>query len=175
MAFRIGRTYARHTYPEGPKGLSAAFARNSAFGPQGGTQAIPASGGTKIIWNAMEVGSAGATAVPITPKVTGIVRAIVTVVAVNSTGASDDIAVQFVVDGAPVGGGATISTVPATLEGQDSAITIPLTFDFADAQAMSVGTTHTVEVLVTSVLGVSGKSVLGLSSIDLQELPAATG
>jgi hypothetical protein len=175
MSFRIGRSRAQHTYPDTPRGASGAYARNSAFGPLNGTQAIPASGGTKVRWAAMEVGATGGTTVPITPQVTGIVRAIVNVVAVNPTDAADDIAVQFVVDGVPVSGGATVSTLPAALESQSGAITIPLVLDFAGSQKLSVGVAHTIEVLVTSVLGVSGKSVTGLSTVDLQELPAATG
>ena len=173
--FRIGRKYAKHLYPDTPRRAAAAFARNSAVGPNVFSQALPV-GGAKINWATIEAGSApGSTDVPITPRATGIVRVIVEVVCQNASFVADIMEVQPVVDGATLPGVAVASTIDSATEQEDGLITIPLLIDLAGAGALTVGVTHNVEVLVVPLLGGASTSVLELSSIDLQELPPATG
>jgi len=174
--FRIGRKFAQHSYPEAPRGAGpSGFARNSAFGPQGLTPQALGATGDKIKWDTIESGGvSGDTAVKITPKVTGIVRALINVVVENTAGSTNNMIVEPFLDGSSIGA-ATISTVDAAFEGNNGFITIPFELDFAGAQKLSVGVTHTIEVKVIPQQGGTSTGVLALSSIDLQELPAATG
>ena len=172
--FRIGRSRAQHSYPDTPRAGVAAFARNSAFGPQGGTQGLPAIG-DKVKWTALEVGTVGGTVVPITPHVTGIVRVIVTVECQNTnTAAGNTMAVNLLVDGASVGVTTGSPINAAIVEGQLGIIAIPLTVVFAGANKLSVGVAHTLEVQVTPLQGGTATAVIGFTSIDVQELPTAT-
>jgi hypothetical protein len=171
--FRIGRTFARHSYPDTPRaGGLAALARNSAFGPDSPPLAVDPVNGTKLTWQSIEVGTPGGTVVPITPKVTGIVRVIVNVVFENA-GASDVIGVDLLVNGSTTG--TTESTIDASSEGGSAFITIPWVVDFAGGVKLPVGPTYNLEVKVAQLHGSGTISVLGVSSIDIQELPPATG
>ena len=100
---------------------------------------------------------------------------IVEVVCRNTSGGANAMEVQLVVDGATLPGVAVASTIDGAAGPNSGFITIPLDIDLAGAGALTVGVTHTVEVLVVPLLGGTLTSVSALSSIDLQELPPATG
>jgi hypothetical protein len=170
--FRIGRTFARHSYPDTPRGASAAFARNSAFGPNSPPLSVDPVAGTLITWQSIEVGTIGGTVVPITPKVTGIVRVIVNVVFENA-GAADVVGVDLLVNGATTG--TTESTIDSSSEAGHAFITVPWLVDFAGGFKLPVGATYNLEVKVAQLHGSGTISVIGVTSIDIQELPAATG
>jgi hypothetical protein len=170
--FRIGRTYARHSYPDTPRGASAAFARNSAFGPNSPPLSVDPVAGTKVPWQQIEVGTAGDTVVPFTPKVTGITRVLVNVVFENA-GASDVVGVSVLIGGSIIG--STVSTIDASSEAGRAFITVPFQVDLAGADKLLLGPTYSFEVKVAQLHGSGTISVIVVSSIDIQELPPATG
>lgn len=172
--FRIGRSRAQHSYPDTRGAGPAGFARNSAFGPPDGIQAISATG-DKIKWSTLEVGTPGSTEVPITPQVTGIVRVIGSVVCRNTAlSSANTMTVEIFIGGVGLGA-RSISTIDGATESESGFITIPVLFDFAGPSALSVGVAHKIELNVVPLQGGTSTAVVTLSSIDIQELPAATG
>ena len=57
--FRIGRRFAQHSYPDGPRALSAAFASNFAFGPGSDSQIAMSLPGTPAFTNTRDIGRGG--------------------------------------------------------------------------------------------------------------------
>ena len=173
--FRIGRSRAQHSYPDTRGAGVAGFARNSAFGPSPQTPLAIAALGTKIPWVAPEVGTAGSTIVPITPNVTGIVRVLADVVVENTAGVVNNMLVELFVNGVTSGPVVvSVSTIPAKIENDSGFITIPFEFDFAGANKLTLGTLYKMEIKVTPMQGGTSTKV-DYASIDIQELPAATG
>jgi hypothetical protein len=168
--FRIGRSRAQHSYPDTRGAAPNGFARNSALGPDGGSQALP----DKIKWGILEVGTVGGTVVPITPRVTGIIRIIGSVVCENEDINPNVMKVVVFVDGVSLVTG-SVSTIDAAPEAGHGFITIPIEVDLAGVLALSTGVTHTIEVQVVPLNGGTSTSVVSLSALDIQELPVATG
>jgi hypothetical protein len=173
--FRIGRKHAQHSYPDTPRSAVASYARNSALGPQDRVQSLPAPLGANILWLTPEIGVAGAN-IPITPRVTGIVRVASVVVCQNAAFAPDAMVVELILDGVPIGL-QTGSTIDAATEAGNGLITIPYEIIFAPGGGGNAPLTlapHTIAIHVTPSLGGVGTSVLALSTVDIQELPLAS-
>lgn len=173
--FRIGRKHAQHTYPDTPRAAVAAFARNSAVGPAGGPQGIILSG-TPVPWSGIASGAATPTPdVPITPKVTGVVRIIFTVVVENVSNTDEDVGVAVQVNG--VTKNTFSEEVPGTKSGVTGIVTISGVVDLEPPIAgtpLPVGVTSNIEIVLTA--GTDSESLqLDNATLDIQELPAATG
>lgn len=166
--FRIGRSHAKHSYPDTPRaGGLAAFARNYA---QSDTTTPVASTGTQVPWDTIESGAAAGVDVPITPHVTGRVRIIAMVVIANVTGAQRLIEVQAQVGGVTVPNVTAIASVDGEPEGGEAFETVTL---LLDTSLLPVGSASNVEILLTA----DSDNALEVvnATIDIQELPAATG
>ena len=175
--FRIGRTFARHSYPDTPRGASAAFASNFALGP-GSDQAIATAPGTAVFTaangSAVSAGTITADGAPITPNVTGDVLVEAAVEVRNTTEGVINIFVFARING-------TTTTTPvaaATLdsEGYES---IPVTLLLPGALALGA-TAHVNLVVVASssgaLLTTSGSSPNeAASTMYLREVPLPTG
>ena len=173
----VGRTGSRrvYSYPETPRGGGAtAFARNSAVGPLGGTLAITQAG-VLIPWGPIEsVGTVppGTTDVPITPRVTGVVRVICTILVQNLDTTQNVEAVLLL-------GATFVAAFPNTIlgpgEGPDEFETITFIFDFNPTTTpLPVGVVSQLSVkLLADVNDISLQ--LNEAVIDIQELQAATG
>lgn len=179
MAFRIGRTFARHTYPDTPRGAPAAFANNFAAGPGTGQAIATALPGTPVFTNTngstVEAGTLTAQGMPITPKVTGDVIAEAVVNVVNTTEGPINLFVFIQVDGSTSTAPIAAVTVDAT--GYES---IPVVFGIP--AILTPGTTfHANLILVASAAGLvlttsSGSAPLASASgMFLQEVPLPTG
>jgi hypothetical protein len=171
MGHVIGkRRYARETYPEtGGAAGEAGLARNSALGPAGSPVFITGAG-VQIPWSTIDVGAPGVE-VPITPQSTGIIRITAMVGVENVT---DDVVatpVTVQLDGlGPVAVFASATVLP------DESAEIPFTIDLWGAHALPVGVTTNISLLVKFVGAAETVQLdLNRSSIDIQELPAATG
>jgi hypothetical protein len=163
--FRIGRKFARHTYPESPRIGNAltAFARNFATGPKVDT-AIGA--GIQVPWNAVDAGTPPTTAdVPITCRSTGIVIVSGVVTISNPSGAPILVTATVQVDGVATTS-FSATTVPAGGEA-----TIPVLAE-TDPGTTPIGATHQIEISIDG----NGATIVGDgSSISVQEVSVATG
>lgn len=163
MAFRIGRKFAQHTYPEPPRGggVSLSFARNFATGPSVSTPISMA--GVSVPW-VPDVGSPGVN-VPITPAVTGVILMSAVVSLANTTGSAATVMIQVQVD-------ADILEEP-----QMEQFTIPangfVVFPFLMQTIGTVGVQSLVQIIVTGPTTVN--VVADSSSLDLQEVSVSTG
>ena len=179
MSEFVGRTGSHrvYSYPEAPRGGSSVpFARNSAIGPQFDGPLPITQAGVLIPWQGIEnVGSVppGTTDVPITPRVTGVVRVICTI-AVQNVGTTQNVEANLLVDGS------LVASFPNTIlgpgEGPDEFETITFAFDFSPATAplLPLGTSFQVSIkLLSDVDDVSLQ--LDTATLDIQELQAATG
>lgn len=175
----VGRTGSRrvYSYPETPRGASAAFARNSAAGPQFDGPLPITQAGVPIPWAAIEsVGTVppGTTDVPITPRVTGVVRVICTI-EVENVGTTQNVEAVLELAGSPVASFA--NTILGPGEGPDEFETITFAFDFnpsGPGGSLPVGTTSQLSVkLLSDVDDVSLQ--LNAATFDVQELQTATG
>ncbi len=188
MPFRIGRKFAQHTYPQARATSTVSFARNSAIGPDTSLVSITdnpvgagaAAFGTPVPWQTVESTAAPNTLVPITPSVTGRIRALATVVVISTAEFTVFVTMGLVVDSG-AGFVPTSHTVVARLVPNGDTVTIPLVLDFT----MPVGGPHEVAlVLLASGAGASIVQPMTLTlsgdptpgaTLDLQELPLATG
>ncbi len=186
MSFRIGRKFAQHVYPEPRRSAGAdAFARNSAIALPGSGTPI-GEGGVQVAWTYIESeGSAaqpGSTFdVPITPRSTGVIRVIGTVQIENGTEENINASVQVQVNGSSIVPPVASSTVDAQFgEGLTDGIeTLSFVLDLIATDPvlvagvpLSVGVLANIELLVTAT---ADGLVLGTATLDIQELPAATG
>lgn len=174
MAFRIGRKYAQHSYPETGQSGVTPFAYNYAIGPAtsplGMTQA-----GTTITWTRVESTGLSSTGnVPITPEVTGRVRITATVEVQNQSELSaQDAAIHLLVNGTPVASFA--NTIPASLGGGNTGLeVISFTFDLVPPAALAVGATANISLVALSSTDDVALSVVA-ATIDIQERQVATG
>lgn len=168
--FRIGRVFARHTYPEPRRGGGAsagAFARNFASGPASETTiTVP---GVQVPWAAIDVGSPG-TDVPITPQSTGIIRIDGAITLKNHSGDSVVVVVSAQVNGVdlpfPLAESISIPT--------NSFAVVPI---LAETTALPVGTPVNIQILVASDDSDTDEItiVLESSTLGVQEVSAATG
>lgn len=181
MAFRIGRTFARHTYPDTPRGAPAAFASNLVFGP-GTNQAIAtASPGTPAFTNtngsAVEAGALTADGVPITPRVTGdiVIEAMLNVL---NTGLDPVNVFVFV----QVNGVTSTAPVAAATVDPSGYESIPVVFGIPALLALGVRA-HVNLILIASASGVELTTASGpitapvsaASVMFLQEVALPTG
>lgn len=168
--FRIGRKYARHVYPDTNRGAGLlAYARNSASAiegaqPAGGIVADP--GVSPLAWADIEStpGSGGAS-VPITPKVTGILRVVGMLTLVGpGIAAAANVRIDVLIDGAPVA--STQQTVEV-----DGVANVGFQVDRYDA---GIGA-HTVALQAAALTGADANLKVTNMEIDIQELPPVTG
>jgi hypothetical protein len=167
--FRIGRSHARHFYPESPRGgATSAFARNFASGPTDDT-VITGGAGTQIPWSAIDVGAPGVN-VQITPQTTGVIR--ITAVVVVGNVSTDP---------------ATVGTVQINVQVNNVVLVRPNFEQFsvdingfksiqivAETAALPIGVPVNIQVLATLVdgtLNVTSES----STVEAQEVSTATG
>lgn len=203
--FRIGRKFASHSYPDTRAATTVPYARNFAVGPGtvtdvtvgtpvpwGVIEAIAAWGNTTTyalgalvsftdgntyislaggnLNNQPDVSPAFwalNSIVPITPRSTGLIR-IAGVISLKSAGDAAIVAVQVRVNGfvfpipdfeAVTIGSGELGVLPILVE------TIPLT----------IGVTAAIEVLVTAIGPGSVSLTAASSTLDVQEVQAATG
>ncbi len=170
----VGRTGALrlYSYPETPRGgAAAALARNAAFGPTNTTPILTSP--TSVPWQSLDVGTAGVT-VPITPRVTGVVRIIGVVGVKSSSVIQESLTVHVAVDGELL----FIPFDPAPTIEPGGYILIPILTEvnaFTNGAALPLNVTATVQVVLTAnnpdVLSIDP----GSSSLDINELLPATG
>jgi hypothetical protein len=175
MAFRIGRKFAQHTYPEQRRATGAVvpFARNFASGPEL-VQAIAAGGGTPIQWDVIDSGAATPSPdVPITTQTTGIVLITGVIELKNVSGSPVDAHVEVIVGGVPL-------DVPfnevVTIQGSfaDTFAAIPIVAETTALQT-PVGVATNIQVLVIASNSDVLSAVAGSCTLNLQEVSVATG
>jgi hypothetical protein len=162
MAFRIGRKYASHVYPEraGGGGAASAFARNFATGPKGS----PATG-VQINWNSIDVGADPDEDVPITALSTGIIVISGAIGVSNISGTPVLVTVQVQVDDVSIGSSFQVTVPDGSLE------SIPFLAETTPLDT-PVGVLRNVQVLVT---GAGATTPVDSSAISVQEVSVATG
>jgi hypothetical protein len=175
MSEFVGRTGSNrvYSYPETPRGASAlsALARNFAFGPDTSTDIDTAP--TPVPWAGMDVGAPGIN-VPITPRATGIIRISGVLNIKSASGIQEAISLVVIVDSVemPV----PFFERPTFEAGARVAIPFLTELNAATFGApLTVGVTSNVVIAVTA----SNPDVLSLplnsSTMDVQEVPVATG
>lgn len=159
------------TYPD-PRGSGngdGPFARNSATGPDNVT-AISAGGGTQVPWNVIDSGAVGGVNIPITPLSTGVVRIQGVISIKNSANAVVDVHLEVQVDDVslpvPFNEANTIQGSNAT-----SFEAVP----FMIVTTIPIGSTSNVQILLKASSADSLSVIAESSTIDIQEVPAATG
>jgi len=153
-------------------------------------------GGTQIFWGVIGAGTAPSVNVTITPRVTGLIRVsgVVTVGKAVAFPVNILVQVQLGVDGAPPlpsppGGrmpvplletstlDAAIATgLPPPIPADLGSLAIPIYIPILPV-VLAIGVTRTIQIVV-SVLSAGGTGtslILGSSTIEVQEVPAATG
>ena len=171
--FRIGRKFAQHSYPESRRDSTLAFARNSAQGPGGDAPVPVTTGGTQILWETIESGGGPSEDVPITPLVTGRIRIIAMVAVTNTIGVPTTVKVVAQVEDVTIPGSPVPeATVDESTDAGNGFETITYVFD---TTLLPVGATKHIEILVTAGVDNAIELTLENSTLDIQELPAATG
>jgi hypothetical protein len=179
MASRIGRPYAKETYPETPRGGGlAALARNYAVGPSGEVAtAIPITPGVQIPWGTIDVPTNPPVIqdVPITPHVSGIVRVLGSIGVSNSDNNPHILHVDVQINGVtyPVPNAEEV-TVPASVAGEeaDGFIQIPI---MVEVPGLTLGTQIRVQILLTALTNSVLAVTVNNSTLELQEVLPATG
>lgn len=165
----IGRTGAKrlYSYPEPPRASALTLlARNFATGPK---NSVAIGAGVEIPWNAIDVApSSPSPDVPITPRSSGIVL-ISGVVTVANGGAAQSISITVRVNGVDL-------FVPNNLlstVADHGQVAIPF---LAETTALDtpVGVTANIRIFVSGSNGTTAVESEA-SSIEVQEVPAATG
>jgi hypothetical protein len=179
--FRIGRTFARHSYPDTPRGGGAfAFARNFAKGPgTEGAQPITDTG-TQILWGTIDVPATppNSANVAITPHVTGVVRVHGVVSVQNTSGADAVVTVQVRVNGVTVSTPAPETTVRAansSAEDENGFAAIPFLAELTATEGLVIGTYAEIQILVTAITNGSLGLTVNDSTLEVQEVPVSTG
>lgn len=176
MGHLIGKgRSARETYPRSPAagggGSGSAFASNAASGPASlPNDVVPL--GTLVPWSAIASGATPTVAIPIHPAVTGRMRISGSVGIVNASVDALPLSVQLVIDGTTFFG----TFQQATLEtAGTSEVQIPFLYELFEGASLSLGA-HTIGIIVKSVGSLTTANIrVQTCSIDIQELPAATG
>jgi len=161
----VGTRY--YSYPETPRGGGAlAFARNSGTA---GDETSISQAGVQVQWTEREVAGATNVDVPITPRVTGIIRFLGMFYIQNEgPGNVQDVTVTLQVNGSDVA--SVAATVETVGEGSGSE-TIPF---ILTGPGFTVGTTYNVQFKLSKATG-SGSLLMITGTVDVQELPRATG
>lgn len=159
-----------HGYPDSRRsGSVVPFARNFATGPE---QVTPIDTvGVAVPWDALDVGAPG-THVPITPLSTGVVR-ISAVLPLKSSFDTEDVGVGVAV---------LLNDVSLAKPAFEAVTVNPAGSEvmavLAELTGLTVGVTYNVSIVLTANLQTESETVslaLESSSIELQEVPAATG
>lgn len=161
-------------YPEPRRGSgsSDSFVRNFASAPASQT-VVADDPGSQIVWNSIFSGAAASADVPITPAVTGRIRVSAVIVLKNiSSDPAVDSGVQVVVQ---VGNPGVDTTVPF-----DERVSIPIGAAVAipvltETDPQPVGTPTSISILLVAGDADAIALVSQSSTIDIQEVPAATG
>ena len=141
------------------------LASNAASGPSGAT---PIGGaGTKVPWAAIDVGAPGVD-VPITPKSTGRVRVIFSITVLNAGAAMVGVVARLLIGGVAQAIPYVAASIQANGLGELGIIS------FVAEVTLPVGATSNIEVDLTTA-GASVEMYPEGATIDIQELPAATG
>jgi hypothetical protein len=164
--FRIGRKYASHSYPIPRAATSVPYARNFAVGPA--TTVPITTVAAAIPWAIIESGAAPGINVPITPKSTGIVRIHSVVTIKNSSNAPVQAAVVAAVGGTPLPVPLSESvTIPAA-----GSVSLPI---LTETPALPIGVLANISIGVVASANGALSVVTGSSSLEVQEVQAATG
>lgn len=163
--FRIGRSHAKHSYPDTPRAAVAAYARNFAQGPAALTSIV--AGGTQLPWAVIESGAPAGVHVPITPRVTGKIRLIAAITIQSDGEGADIVQVQAQINDITIATPLVQSTVIAGGFGA-----IPFVLDIP--ALLPIGSQLDISLLVTDADGGTSLTVQS-STLDIQELPLATG
>ena len=167
----------QHSYPTTPRGgvsPLAVFARNYAAGPAiEGDQPVLTTG-TQIAWGTVDSPGTNVQDVPITPRSTGVVRVIGVVTVKNSDTNQHNVQVQIQVNGItfsiPLSEEVTVA--PTGGEERSAGTAIPI---LVELTGLPIGFTFPIQVLVTSfvdnVLTINAMS----STLEVMEVPVATG
>lgn len=143
------------------------MARNFASGPATDT-AVAVGGGTQLPWSAIGVGTPPDVDVPITPQTSGVILVTGVIVVENSSGAPVDVIVRVQV-------GNVSMAVPASETFSVDANGFKALRIVAETAALTIGTPATIQILAIAsaggVIRFSGQS----STLDVQEVPVATG
>jgi len=164
--FRIGRSYAKHSYPESRQNTTVPLARNFAIGPL--TSTAVTTGGTQVPWSDIESGATPGVDVPITPASSGTIQLTGVIEVNNGTESGVNVQVQVQLAG-------TTSPLPATekVTAPPGFSAIPLLTEWITA--LPLGTTAKFEVLVTAASNGAITLVAQSSSFEVKEVPPATG
>lgn len=146
------------------------FARNFATGPE--TTTPIETTGTMVVWNSIDVGADPSQDVPITPISTGVVRVSAVIPLKSSFDTeTESVGVLLLVDASPVGHPA-FEAVSVAPNGFDELTVL------AEITGLTVGVTVNISIQLTAsnqtqseTLSIAQES----SSIELEEVPAATG
>jgi len=168
MAFRIGRKYAQHTYPEPRRSGGVTpdeFARNFAVGPATDTDITTT---TPLPWSDVDVGAPG-NSVTITPESTGVVRVLAVMTFKNPSGADTvDAVVQILLDGvAQAFPNNETFTVPI-----NGGLVVPM---LVELDGLNVGQAYAIGIQVSTSDSATLRIVQESSSIEVQEVEESTG
>jgi hypothetical protein len=164
--FRIGRKYAQHSYPIPRAATSVPYARNAAVGPAASVPITTVA--AAIPWAIIESGAAPGVNVPITPRSTGIVRIHSVVTVKNSSNAPVQATVAAVVNGTPLPvPGFESVTIPAS-----GSMAIPI---LTETPPLPIGVLANIEIAVVASADAALSLIFASSSLEVQEVQAATG
>jgi hypothetical protein len=159
---------------ETPKGGGlGALARNFAVGPAEGTAVT--TGGVQIPWGTTDVPGFTFADVPITPRVSGIVRVTAVVCVANSTSNPATLIVEVQVDGVtqirPLH---EEVTVPFTNGGEETSgfAAVPIETEIL---GLVLGTAVNIQIKVTALTADALTLTTNNSSIEVQEVLPSTG
>jgi hypothetical protein len=153
------------TYADRPPSVEEAFGRNWGAGPESPLMVPLSPTFAAIEWDQTGAPGTSSSSIQITPLESGRVRVVAVVLVLNTTGSAIYVSLQL-------SNGATQFTAPipqlqAAANGETA---IPLVAEIF----LQVGTQANIELGVSAAS--AGVEVVGFNStIDIQELPAATG
>jgi len=173
MAFRIGRKFASHTYPETPRAAPAAFARNSAV--RKGSPITITDTFAEISWTIIESNGGSGVDVPITPSVTGVVRLLVVLVVSNVSSTPTNVFVQARVNHVTQTFPAIATTVDARLSDDPPIPGLETVTYLLDGVLVPVGVPYNIEIYISTTPMSGDELNLADVTLDIQELPLATG
>lgn len=162
----------QHSYPETPRGGGAfAFARNYARGPINATDI--GTGGTIVPWGSVtSTGNPGVN-VPITPRVTGIVR-IIGVISVKSvSGVQETVQLMVTINGVQLQ--VPFFETPSIEAGGQIDVPILVETDASVGGPLPVNTTANVQIIAFASTGGVLQLVSDTCTLAVQEVSLATG
>ena len=168
----VGRTGALrlYSYPL-PRftGLVGPFANNFAAGPSTNTT-VPIAG-IFVPWATIYSGGPGSVNVPITPKATGMIRIIGALSIKNNSASAESVSYQVVIGGTPL----TYPAIPGNSIAAGGAEVIAIVAETVIGEALALGVTVNVQILVSSSSDTDVQLVLNNSTLSVEEVPLPTG